>query len=139
MAGARGGSISKKNSALSKNESASSKTESASVIPIPVPSPNPDINPSISPVVVVSPTKPTREEVLAYAATKTTTTDPDRFFDYYEARGWELKPGVPVKNWKAVFNVWMKNEGRFKDGNGTDQGESGEYPAPGQGIPYIGV
>lgn len=112
-AGARGGRASKNNSASSKDESASSKNESASseddsaLVTLSL---SPSQNVTLSPSQVVS-LPPTRDEVREYAKTKTTTADPDRFFDYYEGRGWELRPGVPVKNWKSVFNIWVQNEG----------------------------
>lgn len=111
-AGARGGRASKNNSASSKDESALSKNESASskddsaLVTLSL-SQSQNISQTQSQVVSLP---PTRDEVREYAKTKNTTADPDRFFDYYEGRGWELRPGVPVKNWKSVFNIWIQNE-----------------------------
>lgn len=53
---------------------------------------------------------PTLEEVRRYAETTKTTIDPERFFSYYQSRGWELSPGMPMRNWQAVFNIWIQNE-----------------------------
>lgn len=53
---------------------------------------------------------PSLEDVRRYAETTKTTIDPERFFSYYQSRGWELSPGMPMRNWQAVFNIWIQNE-----------------------------
>jgi hypothetical protein len=34
---------------------------------------------------------------------------PETFFNYYEARGWMMQK-TPMKNWKAAFRNWVKND-----------------------------
>jgi predicted phage replisome organizer len=57
---------------------------------------------------------PTLEEVEAYAASRQSTVDPRRFFEYFntpdaQGRSWRDSKGNPVKNWKQKFLTW---EGR---------------------------
>ena len=56
----------------------------------------------------------TLEEVEAYAASRQSTVDPRRFFEYFDTpdaqgRSWRDSKGNPVKNWKQKFLTW---EGR---------------------------
>lgn len=34
----------------------------------------------------------------------------ERFVDYYNANGWKLSNGRPIRDWKAVCNMWIKKE-----------------------------
>ena len=52
---------------------------------------------------------PTLDEVKAYCEERQNGIDPQRFFDYYEARGWELKQGQKVKDWKACVRTWERS------------------------------
>lgn len=54
-------------------------------------------------------TPPTLEEVTEYCKERNNGINPQHFIDYYETRGWELKPGQKVKNWRACIRTW---EGR---------------------------
>ena len=66
---------------------------------------------------------PTREEVRAYAESRKSPVDPDRFYDYFTAdpkKMWVDSKGQPVKNWKQKFITW---EGRETDaGRGNPRG-----------------
>ena len=53
---------------------------------------------------------PTLEEVSAYCMERGNRIDPQHFVDYYEARGWELKPGQKVKDWKACVRTWEQRD-----------------------------
>lgn len=53
---------------------------------------------------------PTLEEVSAYCKERGNRIDPQYFVDYYEARGWELKPGQKVKDWKACVRTWEQRD-----------------------------
>ena len=53
---------------------------------------------------------PTLEEVSAYCKERGNRIDPQRFVDYYEARGWELKSGQKVKDWKACVRTWEQRD-----------------------------
>ena len=57
-------------------------------------------------------TPPTIEEVSAYCSERQNGIDPQRFIDYYQARGWELRPGQKVKDWKACIRTWEQRNGR---------------------------
>lgn len=62
---------------------------------------------------------PTLEEVEAYAASRQSTVDPRRFFEYFntpdaQGRSWRDSKGNPVKNWKQKFLTWEGRDG----GNG---------------------
>lgn len=53
---------------------------------------------------------PSLEEVSSYIREMGSSIDPQHFVDYYAARGWELKPGQKVKDWKACVRTWMQRE-----------------------------
>lgn len=55
---------------------------------------------------------PTLSEVRIFFDGK--NGDPDRFFNWYAARGWKLN-GVPIEDWKPLAENWIKGEkGRAK-------------------------
>lgn len=58
---------------------------------------------------------PTRREVLAYCETCGLVVSPDKFFDYYEARGWLDKGGRPIADWRAKLQSWNENEGHYPE------------------------
>lgn len=67
---------------------------------------------------------PTLEEVEAYAASRQSTVDPRRFFEYFntpdaQGRSWRDSKGNPVKNWKQKFLTW----------EGRDSGKGKSAPA----------
>lgn len=53
--------------------------------------------------------KPTVEEIKAYCEERNNHIDASKFFDYYEARNWELGKGRKVKDWKACVRTWEHN------------------------------
>ena len=53
--------------------------------------------------------KPTVEEIRAFCAERGNGIDPQRFFDYYEARGW-LIGNQPMKDWQAAVRTWESRE-----------------------------
>lgn len=59
---------------------------------------------------------PTLEEVEAYAASRQSTVDPRRFYEYFntpdaQGRSWRDSKGNPVKNWKQKFLTWEGRDG----------------------------
>lgn len=54
-------------------------------------------------------TPPTIEEVRQYCEERKNGIDAERFIDYYTARGWELKQGQKIKDWKACIRTWERN------------------------------
>lgn len=53
---------------------------------------------------------PTVDEVRAYCQERGNTINAEQFVNYYEARGWELKPGQKMKDWKASVRTWETNQ-----------------------------
>lgn len=53
---------------------------------------------------------PTLDEVTAYCKERRNKIDPAHFVDYYAARGWELKPGQKVKDWRACVRTWEQRD-----------------------------
>lgn len=53
---------------------------------------------------------PTVEEVRSYCQERGNTVDPEQFVNYYEARGWELKQGQKMKDWRASVRTWETNQ-----------------------------
>lgn len=51
---------------------------------------------------------PTVEEVKAYCDERNNGIDPNKFIDYYEARGWMLGKNH-IKDWKACVRTWERN------------------------------
>jgi hypothetical protein len=54
-------------------------------------------------------TRPSLEEVRDYCAERGNDIDPQHFIDYYDARGWKLKGGQTIKDWKACIRTWERN------------------------------
>ena len=55
--------------------------------------------------------QPDRQQVRDYAGEINSVVDPDRFFDYYDERQWEIGGG-PINDWKALFRSWDAKEYR---------------------------
>lgn len=69
-------------------------------------------------------TPPSVSEVQAYCQERRNGVDAERFVDYYSARGWVLKSGQKMKDWKSSVRLWEKR-------NENEQSGHGESPAPG--------
>jgi len=52
---------------------------------------------------------PLLTDVKHYIQEKKFPVDAERFVDYYATRGWILKGGVKMKDWKAAVRTWAKN------------------------------
>ena len=56
--------------------------------------------------------KPKLEEIREFCFEKNINIDVDRFFNYYESKGWKV--GVsPMKDWKAAVRNWAKNDSLY--------------------------
>lgn len=53
--------------------------------------------------------KPTVEEVATYCKERNNNVDPQRFWNFYEAKGWKIGKS-PMKDWKACVRTWEKDE-----------------------------
>lgn len=49
--------------------------------------------------------KPTVQEIAEYCSERKNTIDAERFFDYYESKGWKVGSS-PMKDWKAAVRNW---------------------------------
>lgn len=52
---------------------------------------------------------PKVDEVKAYCEERKNGIDPQRFIDYYEARGWMIGKNK-MKDWKAAVRTWERND-----------------------------
>lgn len=57
--------------------------------------------------------KPTIEEIQAYCDERNNGIDAERFYDYYESKGWKVGK-APMKDWKASVRTWERNNGITK-------------------------
>ena len=56
--------------------------------------------------------KPKLEDIRDFCLEKNINIDVDRFFNYYESKGWKV--GVsPMKDWKAAVRNWAKNDSLY--------------------------
>ena len=56
---------------------------------------------------------PMIEEVEEYADSIGATIDAEQFEDYYEAIGWVIGNGKPMRDWKAAVRNWIKRADNF--------------------------
>ena len=52
--------------------------------------------------------KPTIDEIELYCQEKNKHVDADRFWNYYESKGWKVGKS-PMKDWKAAISNWAKD------------------------------
>lgn len=52
--------------------------------------------------------KPTIEEIQQYCTDRNNNVDAERFYDFYESKGWKVGK-EPMKDWKACVRTWEKN------------------------------
>lgn len=52
---------------------------------------------------------PSVADVSAYVKEISGSINANTFVDYYQARGWKLNTGTPVKDWKACVRTWERN------------------------------
>ena len=53
---------------------------------------------------------PTLEEVRAYCNERNNLVDPEKWFDFYQAKGWMVGKNK-MKDWKAAVRTWEKEAG----------------------------
>lgn len=49
--------------------------------------------------------KPTLEEIRHYCQERGNSVDPEKFFNFYESKGWVVGKS-PMKDWKAAVRTW---------------------------------
>ena len=57
--------------------------------------------------------RPTLEEVKAFAAELDAERCVENFHDHFESNGWLVGGKAVMKNWKAAFRKWVRNEPTF--------------------------
>lgn len=60
--------------------------------------------------------KPTVDEVQEYCEERNNHVDPERFWDYYESKGWKVGK-TPMKDWRAAVRNWERGD-RQESGDG---------------------
>lgn len=53
---------------------------------------------------------PSVEQVRSYCLLRRNKVDPDRFINYWESRGWMMRPGIRMKDWQAAVRTFEQNE-----------------------------
>lgn len=66
--------------------------------------------------------KPTIDQIREYCQERNNGIDPERFFDFYESKGWVVGK-QPMKDWKACIRTWEKSAN-----NSTKQSEETSNP-----------
>ena len=56
-------------------------------------------------------TPPTVEDVSAYCRERGNAVDPQRFVDFYAAKGWKVG-NQPMKDWQAAVRTWEQRDGK---------------------------
>ncbi len=62
--------------------------------------------------------RPTAAEVVEYASTIGFNLNGEYFVDYWEARGWVMKGGTPMKSWQATIRNWKRMDADRKAAGG---------------------
>ena len=55
------------------------------------------------------------DKVIDYARSLgiTTRTTSEAFFDFFSSNGWKVSGKAPMKDWKAAFRNWVRNEKKY--------------------------
>jgi len=76
--------------------------------------------------------KPSLAEISEYCQSRHNGIDPQRFYDYQEARGWMLGKSK-MKDWKAAVRTWERRpEGPLGRALIGSESSEGDYPQPAQ-------
>ena len=60
-------------------------------------------------------TPPSVQDVMEYCRERGNNVDPERFVDFYAAKGWKVG-NSPMKDWKAAVRTWEKRDSKEKKG-----------------------
>ena len=66
---------------------------------------------------------PTIDQIRDYCIERNNLVDPERFYNFYQAKGWMVGKNK-MKDWKAAVRTWEKDSG-FKGGN--DSNDNGGF------------
>lgn len=62
--------------------------------------------------------KPTLDEVKAYCLQRRNNVDPEKWFNFYESKGWMIGKNK-MKSWQAAVRTWEKTEASTNEGWGN--------------------
>lgn len=62
--------------------------------------------------------KPSIEEIKDYCVSRNNNVDANRFFDYYESKGWTIGKSK-MKDWKAAVRTWENQNKKGENANET--------------------
>ena len=75
--------------------------------------------------------KPTVQEIADYSKSIGFNLEAEKFFDYYESKGWLIGKS-PMKDWKAAIRNWNKNtnggNSNVKSDHGYATAQTNKYP-----------
>ena len=63
---------------------------------------------------------PTVKELEEYCKERNNNVNPNKFFDFYESKGW-LVGKTKMKNWKAAVRTWENNNNTSTNGNNKEE------------------
>ena len=53
---------------------------------------------------------PSIEAVRSYCLQRRNNVNPEHFMNYWESRGWMMRPGIKMKDWQAAVRTFEANE-----------------------------
>lgn len=69
---------------------------------------------------------PTLEEVKAYCRERGNSVDPERFYDFYQSKGWMVGKNK-MKDWKAAVRTWEKTQNNGTHKQNTKEQRDEEF------------
>ena len=66
--------------------------------------------------------KPTLEQIFTYCQERKNSVNAERFFDFYQSKGWKVG-NQPMKDWRAAVRTWERSENARSGANTTDDDE----------------
>lgn len=57
--------------------------------------------------------KPTVSEIREYCTERNNNVDPEKFYDFYESKGWKIGKNT-MKDWKAAVRTWEEKRPKSK-------------------------
>lgn len=71
---------------------------------------------------------PSLDEVKDFFKANSFTSDPEAFFDYYEANGWTQGNRKPLQKWEAAARQWERRQAEFSPARSTSRHRQQERP-----------
>lgn len=68
-------------------------------------------------------TPPTIDEITSYCSERSNTVNPEKFFDFYQSKGWMVGKNK-MKDWRACVRTWEKSENQFQKGGKNYESKS---------------